>query len=92
MRVLSEAGLQEQDDVPEGSHAAWTVGGGHFKDFLCDVDGDESIVLHGMGSFLAWQQRLWHTMPIESSEESIPSMQPTKLRAAGAPIMKGRSE
>jgi hypothetical protein len=61
-----------------GSHAAWAIGDGYFKDFLCDVDGDESIVLHGMGSFLAWQQRLWHTMPIESSEESIPSMQLTK--------------
>jgi hypothetical protein len=63
-------------------HAARAIRDGDLEDFLCDVDGDESIVLHGMASFLACQQRLWHTMPIESSEESIPSMQLTKLRAA----------
>jgi len=42
-------------------HPSGAIGDGDLEDFLCDIDCDESIVLHGMGSFpLACQQRLWH--------------------------------
>ncbi len=47
---------QRREAVPQQPlaqrHASGTIGDGDLEDFLCDIDGDESIVPHGMGSFL----------------------------------------